>query len=98
MRNLFNTLSKGWKVKDKSPVNRDLNDFLVGQEITSIEAGALTEEGYSVTRIRFRSGDQLLVIPAKVDPQVTREAGIELVTHFLFQRRKTGKLWMPGQN
>ena len=96
--NLFNALAKGWKVRDGSPVSRDLNQFLVGQEIVSVQAGALTEEGYSVTRMLFHSGDQLLVIPAKVDPEVRREAGIELVTHFIFQKAKARKIWIPGQN
>ena len=60
-----------------------------------MEAGAQTEEGYSVTRITFRSGDSVLVIPAEVEDRLTQETGLRLVTHFIFQPNTNRRIIMP---
>jgi len=96
--NMFNALAKGWRIADGSPVDRDLNELLYGQEITRVETGAQTEEGISIARMFFESTDQMLIVPMQVRPDIALETGVKLVTGFVFKKGKTGKIWIPGQN
>ena len=81
---------------DGTPVLRDLNDFLAGKEILRVDMGAATDEGYSVIRMRFRDGDQVLILPQPVDPEVTVQTGVRLAIRILFQPKKQRRIVIPG--
>jgi hypothetical protein len=95
---ILRSLSRGWRVQDSAPVNKDLREFLVGQQIKDVESGAQTQEGYGVTRMRFASGDSILIVPVPVDPAVTQETGVTMATMFVFQPRQGGRVWLPAHD
>ena len=82
---------------DGTQVNRDLNDFLVGQQIERVEMGAMTAEGYSVARLVLVGGDQVLIIPQMVEPAVTERSGLVAAIRFVFHPRRPRRIVIPGQ-
>jgi len=100
IQKVMRSLSQGWRVRDAAPINKDLREFLVGQEIANVESGAQTDEGYSVTRLTFRGGDSMLIIPMPVEPEVTRETGVKMVSMFVFHPKTAarGRVWLPAHD
>lgn len=87
----------GLRPRDGSPVNRDLRDYLVGQEIEDVDYRAQTEEGWSVVKIRFRGGDEMLIVPQPVTDEQTRQrTGLSIALRFTFHPRYQRTLWTPG--
>ena len=84
---------------DGSAPERALKEFVSGRTVDSIEAGALTREGYSVLLIRFRGGEAMTITAVQTRDYDRLEYGVVTDFSIAFLRDRSGPrlIVSPGE-
>lgn len=83
--------------RDGSPEAVGMNELLAGETIDRVEMGAVSAEGYSVTKLVLRSGKTVIVTPLPVPDDVQRHTGVRWATAWaVFHPRGVGRILLPG--